>query len=219
VRLGAGLAGGEARDLLRGIPADWPILTWGPIVACKAAGAQAFGELLVAHRPPPSQWSERMSPKEVVGPAVFVNQRGKGRVVYCPCSVDVAFAGEYRVPEHRNLIANLVRWLHPAPLVAVEAPRNVEIVLTRDEAHKRLLVHFLCFSAPATFAAVNFADGRRVLPPQMEEPMAYVAQVRVGQPVAKARAADPATKVVLEGNSIRMETSRIHEVLIVESVG
>jgi hypothetical protein len=216
VRLPGTLAGGEGAFLLAGVPADWPILTWGPVVACKAAGAQGLGELLVAHRTPDNPWSWRMSPKEVVGPAVFIHRRGKGTAIYVPCAVDAAFVGDYRVPEHRNLIANLVRRLNPSPPVVVEAPRQVEIVVTRDEARRRTLVHLLCFSAPATFAAGNFTEGRRVLPPQMEEPIAYTARIRLNRPFSKVRAAGQASAVARDGNVVRLQTAAIHEVVLLE---
>ena len=38
--------------------------------------------------------------------------------------------------EHRFLIRNLIRYLNPEPLISVEAPPNVEVVLQSDEANR-----------------------------------------------------------------------------------
>ena len=144
-----------------------------------------------------------------------VNRHDKGKVIYSPCAIDEALAGEYRVPEHRNLIRNLVRYLNPRPQVVVEAPRNVEIVVTHDEERGRSLVHFLCFHAPHTSAAAGFGGGRRVLPPQMEEEMVYNARVQVNRPFTRAEAVGPGSEVGVQERTIELETDHCHEVLIV----
>jgi len=192
VRLPRSLEGGEGKFLLDGIPPDWPMLTWGPIAVLEPKAAEAFGELLVAFRSQDNMWSRRMSPEKVVGPAVLAHRHGQGRVLAVPCLPDAAFAGDYRMPEHRQLIYNLVRSLNPRPEVLVHAPRNVEVVLARDEARRRVLVHFLGFAAPATSADVPFPNGRRVLPPLAEEEASYRAQVDLCRPPAKAEATGPA---------------------------
>ena len=170
LRFPRALGEGNGGFLLAGVPADWPLLTCGPAVGCKPHGAEAFGELLIGYRPNP--WNGPTSEK-IVSPAVFVHDRGKGKVIYVPCAIDAAFVGDYCAAEHRNLIHNFARHLNPSPPVLVQAPRNVDIVVTRDQPKRRLLVHFLCFSAPPTFVAGPFQSGRRVLPPQMEEVMDY----------------------------------------------
>jgi hypothetical protein len=203
MRLPGSIAGGDGRFLMQGVPADWPMLVWAPAVICKTAGAQAFGEILTT------------SHQTVDGPAVFLRRHGKGTVIYLPAAVDAAFVGDRRMPEHRNLIGNLIRRLNPNPPLVIEAPRNVETVVTRDDARKRVLVHFLSFSAPPTFSASNFLwEGRRVLPPMMEESVRYAAQVRFNQRFSKVSAAGPDTKIVQEGDLVRLETANIHEVLV-----
>jgi hypothetical protein len=214
VRMRGTVASEEARDLWRDIPADWPMLVWGPVVGCEAAGAQAYGEIMAPYSTPPSQWSAHMSPEKAVAPAVFIHQHGKGKVVYLPFAVDTAGVGEYRMPEQRNLLRNAVRYLNPKPTVNVEAPPNVEIVVTRDDARHRLLIHLLAFSAPATFAAANFTEGRRVLPPQMEQPMRYEASIAVGTPFSKAAAWGPNSKITRSAGKIRLTTETIHEVVV-----
>jgi hypothetical protein len=214
LRLPGTLLGGDGRFLLEGIPADWPILTWGPIAVFEPTEARGFGELLTAHRSRDNMWSWRMSPDKVVGPAVLIHRQGKGNVVCVPCLPDAAWVGDYRMPEHRKLIRNLVRHLHPHPEVEVTTSPNVEIVVTRDR-DRRLLVHFLCFSAPATSAAVAFPNGRRVLPPLMEEAVPHKARVQVNRSFRKAEAADSGPAVAVKGSTIEFQTAGAHAVLVI----
>src|ERR1700722_13551723 len=122
VRLPASLASGEGRFLLRDIPADWPMLTWAPVAAYREDSALAFGELMIAYRSQDNPWSRHMSPGRVVGAAVFINRYGRGRTVLAPCLPDAAYIQRYRMPEHRNFIRNIVRYLNPTPGVLVAGP-------------------------------------------------------------------------------------------------
>jgi hypothetical protein len=213
VRLPGGLEKGDGSFLLKGIPPDWPMLTWGPLAAYEPNGARSFGELMVAHRSRDNQWSGHMSPDKVVGPAVLIHRLGAGEVICVPCALDAAYVGDFRMPEHRTLIANLIRHLNPKPSVTVRAPLNVEIVVSRDEARQRLLVHLICFAGSVTSAAVAFPKGTRVLPPVMAEPMDYRARVHVREPFAKAEVAGPETDISVNGNDVDLQISTPHEVL------
>src|ERR1019366_1981380 len=73
--------------------------------------------------------------------------------------------------------------LNPEPLLSVEAPPNVEVVLQSNDAHQRLLIHLLCFSSPATFVAAPFSKGKQVLPVPMETPMRYEARLTLNRSV------------------------------------
>ncbi|HQH51868.1 MAG TPA: hypothetical protein PKY01_05545 [Candidatus Hydrogenedentes bacterium] len=213
VRLSRTIAADDTRWLLNGIPGDWPLLTWGPIAVCEPTEAAAFGELMVAHRTSNNIWQERMSPKESVAPAVFVNRIGEGEVVYMPCAVDEAMSSEYRAPEHRDLIHNAIRYLYPEPEVIVEAPHNVEIVVTRDEARNRLLVHLLSFFAPPTSVAAILGEGRRVLPSIMEEEMPYTARVTVNRPFSSVTVQGPGAEARVKGQVVDVSVSKCHEVV------
>ena len=215
VRLPTTLYEGEGKFLLSDMPPGWPMLTWGPVAQFQPTDAKTYGELMTPHLPG-GRWDARMSPKEVVGPAVLIHRRGKGKVVYSPCAIDAAFVQDYRVPEHRNLIRNMVRYLNPHPQVVVQAPRNVEVVVTLDEERKRLLLHLLCFYAPATGAAAKQGEGRRVLPPLMEEEMDYRARVHVQRPFRDVRIVGPDSHASTDGKIIELKTSHAHEVLVVE---
>jgi hypothetical protein len=227
IRLPESLRRGDAGALLENIPPGWPALTWGPAAAFEAAKARSYGEILVAFRSPlappivpgtaPEPPATPLTADKSIGPAVFVKEHGKGRVVYVPCSPDAALMSNFRIPENRYLIRNLIRLLRPKPMVNVDAPLNVEAVVGNDEVRRRLLVHLVCFSAPPTATAAAFPHGKLVLPPMMEEPMAYDARVQVSRPFSKARAFSPDTKVVVKGDSIHVRTSAIHEIVIIEA--
>jgi hypothetical protein len=213
IRLPGSLAGGTGRFLLRDIPPDWPMLTWAPIAIYQAAGAQAFGELMTATRSQDNSWSKHMSPGKVAGPAVFLNRHGKGKTILVAAMPDAAFIQRYRMPEHRCLIRNLVRYLNPTPELEVDAPHSVESVITRDRKSNRLFVHFLSFHAPPTATSAPFDKGRQVLPPTMEEPLEYVARLAMNRHYARASALGAKTRLETRGPEIIVSTDEIHEVV------
>jgi len=190
------------------------VLTVGPAVAVEPGEAKAFGDALASVPTPTNNWASHMSPGERIGPAVLLHERGKGMAAWITASMDAGFVAEYQVPEHRNLIANLVRRLDPIPPFAIDAPRNVECAVTGDDVRKRTIVHFVAYWAPPTFAAANFDAGRKVLPTQTEEAFGYRASVTVRRPFSKVSAFGKASKVLPEGDRIGIETSEIHDALI-----
>lgn len=207
----------DRRVLLKDIPPDWPILTSGPMAVFESKAAQPFGELLAAyHTPDENPFGRMLSPKAPLGPALFINRFEKGKVILVACSPDAAYAGNYRMPEHRRFIRNLIRYLNPNPPVEIEAPLNVAVVLTSDEANKRLLVHLICFSSPPTSVAAPFGKGKRVLPPPMEQPMHYQATIKLNRPFVKAYATSGHTQVVREKNQVRLVTSEVYDVLVLD---
>jgi hypothetical protein len=217
IRLPRSLNGGAGSFLLPDIPPDWPMLTWGPIAIYAAAGAQAFGDLMTAVRSQDNSWSKHMSPGQVAGPAVFVNRSGRGKTILVPAMLDAAYIQRYRMPEHRNLIRNLIRYLNPDPEVVVDAPHSVETAIGRDPQKNRLLVHLVSFAAPPTATSAPFDKGRQVLPPMMEEPVEYVARIRVKRGFAKVSAASPASRVeTFRGSQITVSTNQIHEVITIQ---
>jgi hypothetical protein len=217
IRLPAALAGGPGEFLLEAIPADWPFLTWGPLARYQPTTAQAYGDLLTAHRSAAQDniWRQLMSPNAVVGPAVLINRIGQGQVVCVPCLPDAAWIGNYRVPEHRNLLRNLVRYLNPTPPVQVTAPRNVEIVVTRDDQRGRLLIHWLCCNSPPTSVALSFPEGRRVLPSLIEETPHYWASVLINRPFSGIEAVQARAQVQPEQRRIDLELTDSYAVLAI----
>ena len=215
VRLPGHLARGEGKFLLEDIPADWPMLTWGPIAVFEPKESQAYGELMVAYRTQDNIWSWRMSPEKVVGPAILIRELGKGKVVCVPCAIDAAYVGDYRMPEQRNLIRNLIRYLNPRPEIIVEAPENVEIAVTHDKERNRLLVHFVNFSGSPTSAADPFSQGWRVLPPLMERSLPYSAKVHLNRRFTEASASEPEASLLAARQEIEVKTSSVHTTLTI----
>jgi hypothetical protein len=219
VRLPGILKRGEGAFLLEDVPADWPLLTWGAVSRYQPTTARAYGELLSAQRPKgdtPNTGAQLMSPGSVLGPAVLVNQVGRGRVVCLPCQPDAAIAGDYRAPEHRNLIRNLIRFLNPDPPIIIRAPLNVEAVVTYDAGHERMIVHLIGFNAPPTSATGNFTTGRRVLPPVMEETLTYTASLFVREPFRRAYTVGHDSLLTTANNEIEITTSQVHETVVIE---
>ncbi len=216
IRLPGSLAGGPGGFLLNNIPSDWPMLTWGPIAIYEAERAQAFGELIIAVRSKDNSWSKHMSPGKVVGSAVFVNRVGRGNTILVPAMPDAAFIQRYRMPEHRNLIYNLIRHLNPNPELVIDAPHSLETAIGQDRQRNELLVHLLNFAAPPTATSAPFDKGRSVLPPVMEEPSGYVARINVKGHFEKVTAASPVSRVDVRGSQITISTNEIHEVVTIQ---
>lgn len=215
VRLSASVAHGEKAVLAAGIRPDWSMPVWGPATVYAATTATAAGELLIRFAAESdAPWARHLSAGEVVGPAIFVNQHGRGQVISCACSPDAASVSDYRIPEHRYLVRNLLRYLNPSPLLSINAPANVEAVASIDKKTNRLLVRLIAFSAPATALAAPFGKGRSVLPPPMEEPMRYEASVQVDRAFSQVWTASSNTHLSRQGSQARITTSEIDEVLI-----
>ncbi len=185
----------------------------------ETSSAQGYGEVLTAHRSvegADNPWRDHMSAGRVIGPAITVNEYGKGKAVFVACCVDAAWGESYRMPEHRDAIRNLVRYLNPEPDVLIQAPLNVETVVTEDKNQQRLLVHFIAFWGTATSSMGRQGQGRMVLPPLMEETFGYTAKVTVKRPFSKANGESADSTVSVSGDTVTLQTSQIHEVLIIE---
>ncbi len=216
VRLPSGPKDSELARLADGLPTNVPILTWGPIAIMKPADAMAYGQLMVAHRTKDNPWTWRMSADKAVGPAVLLRKLGKGQVMTLPCSPDAAYAGDYRMPEHRILLGNCVKVLRPKPAVTVQAPLNVESIMTREEKRRRIYIHLVAFFGPPTHAAEPFPQGNRVLPALMEEPGLYDAQITCRYDVHKVRAHHADTQIRRQGRRIGVRVARPHEVVMLD---
>lgn len=215
IRFPATLHHGAEAPLVKDIPSDWSMPVWGPITVYKPTTAKPVGEVLQRFRPATnSPWARHLSADKVVGPAIFINRYGKGKVIYTACSPDAAWVSDYRMLEHRYLLHNLLRYLNPKPLVSVNAPANVEIMVSSDKRENRLFVRLVTFSSPATSVATRVGNGRRALPPPMEEPMYYKATVELGCKFSKVLTASGKTQLSRNGNQVQVNTSEIDEVLI-----
>jgi hypothetical protein len=146
-----------------------------------------------------------------VGPAILVNAVGQGKVVCVAGAPDFASAGEHPIPEVRALLRNVVRYLHPAPVVEVTAPQNVEAVVMQDETTGALLVHLLGYQSPPQYTPSR--NRPYVLPALIEDTPMYRARITVRQPSTKAAAHSPRTQVTVEGQTVEVVVDEVHEVV------
>jgi hypothetical protein len=216
VRLAKGRedAGAVAGDL----PHDWPFLVKGPATIYAATTARPLGELLRPHRTTRQTEGKEgtdwpMSADSPVGPAILVNQVGKGTVLTFAASPDFATASEHHIVEARRLLGNAVRVLDPAPRVEIKAPANIEAVVSDDPANRTLRVHLLGYFAPPQTTPVK--DRPYVMPALLEDTPTYRTTLVVRDGVRTARGLNASTEVRLRGNRLEATVNDIHEVLLI----
>ncbi len=205
--------------LREGISADWPFLVKGPATVYEPTTAVAVGELMRPHRSPrqlsgqqTTEWP--MSADEAVGPAILVNQVGRGCVVTLAASADFATASEHHIVEARRLFRNAVRMLNPQPLVEVMAPSNVEAVVTDDPAKRILRVHLLAYNpTPQTTPSKNRPY---VLPGLIEDAPIYRASIILRRGIKKVTTVDKPLTLDVDNSRIDLMINGIHEVVLIE---
>jgi hypothetical protein len=201
------------------LPKDWTFLVKGPATIYEATSAEQVGELFAPERTTRQQEGKEgtewpMSPGEVVGPAILVHRLGKGSVVTFAGSPDYATASEHHIVESRQLLANAVRYLHPNPRIRIEAPANIQSVVTDDPERRILRVHFLGYNAGPQSMPVK---GRPfVLPALIEQPPMYRAQVTLRDQFKTARAIDSETIIDQNAQQFALVINNIHETLVIE---
>lgn len=199
------------------IPSGWPFLVKGPATIYEPTTAQAFGQLLKPHRTTRqlegkegTDWP--MSADAPVGPAILINQLGRGTVLTFAGSPDFATASEHHLVEARKLLRHAVRLLNPKPRLVITAPANVEAVVTDDPAARTLRVHLLGYNAPPqTTPAFNRPY---VLPRPIEDPPMFRATIQSSQPFRRVRAWNPATALKRRGQTVEVTVSDVHEVVL-----
>ncbi len=205
---------------LRGdLPADWPFLVEGPATVYQPTTAVAIGELMIPHRMPKQRRGELvtdwpMSADQPVGPAILVNQVGKGVVLTFSASPDFATASEHHLVETRQLFRRAVRLLHSAPVVEVTAPANVEAVVTDDQEHRTLRVHLLAYNpTPQTTPAKNRPY---ILPGLVEDRPMYRASIKSARPITGATSLNETTLLTRQGNRLDLTVDDIHDVILIQ---
>jgi len=155
-----------------------------------------------------------------VGPAIVLNEYGKGKIAFVPFKLEASYASNSMVGEQRILIRNLVRELTPKPVIEVEAPLNLEAVVTRDEKGGRFLVHLIGFNATKqalTGRTSDLGNPEGGLRPDlmMEEPLLYEAKIRVHQDFKEVKVWNRNTQLDIEDNVIQILCREIHETVII----
>jgi len=200
----------------RGIPADWPFLVRGPATIYEPGTAMPVGELLDSHRaslanPAGYNVDWPLSARQVVGPAMLLNVLGKGTVLTFAGSPDSATAGEHHLVEARRLFANAVRLLHPRPRVQVDAPANVEAVVTDDPAARTLRIHLIAYNATPQTTPIK--DRPYVLPGLIEDAPLYRAGIELPGGLKRVQALNRTTQLKKRGNRVELTVADIYEVI------
>jgi hypothetical protein len=206
----------KAKPFTRGLRADWPFLVKGPATVYEPGDASPVGQLLKPHRTAlqragkdKSDWP--MSADSPVGPAILIHPLGKGVVLTLAGSPDFSTASEHHITETRKVFRNAVRYLHPSPRVEIEAPANVEAVVTDDAATRTLRVHFLAYSSlPQTTPARNRPF---VLPGLMEEAPIFKVTVKTRSSLKSVEACAKSTRLELHSDRVEAMIHDVHEVL------
>ena len=204
--------------IAKGLRRDWPFLVEGPATIYSATSAQPVGRLLKPYRTTrqcegaeSTYWP--MSADEPVGPAILINQVGKGTVLTFAASPDFATASEYPIVEARRLLGNAVRFLHPAPRVHVDAPSNVETVVTDDPANRMLRVH--CIAYNPTPQGIPMKEIPYVIPGLIEDAPIYRIALESNGPLKRAEALNKSTSLTHRGGRIEATVSDIFDVIVI----
>lgn len=201
----------------------YDVLSLGPGNVVESRG-ETFGELKISFydRDPDKCISHGVHPAfEKVGPAIVLNEYGKGKVAFAPFRLGASYASNSMLGEQRILIRNLIRELTPETAIEIEAPLNVEAVITRDEEGNRFLVHLIGFSATKqalTGKATDFlkypeASIRPYL--MMEEPLVFIANIRVNQDFKDVSVWHKGTQLSTQGRNIRVLCTEVHETVTI----
>ncbi|MCC6235797.1 MAG: hypothetical protein IT580_24385 [Verrucomicrobiales bacterium] len=175
-----------------------------------------LGELMDSHRasladPTACNSDWPLSARQAVGPAVLINSEGKGQVLTFAGSPEVATAGEHLIVETRKLFANAVRWLNPTPRVRVDAPANVESVVTDDPKTRTLRIHLIAYNATPQTTPVK--DRPFVLPGLIEDAPMFRAVIEIRGGLRSAKSLNGTTQLMRRGNRIEVTVADLHEVI------
>ena len=213
------LDGTAAHEFGTDIRPDWPFLVKGPATVYEPTTAVAFGQLheparTVRQREGRMGTDWPMSAGAAVGPALLVHRVGKGTVITCAASPDFATAGEHAIVSARNLFAMAVRTLLPERRFEIDAPANVEAVVTDDPAAKQLRVHLLGYNpTPRSTPARNRPY---VLPGLIEDAPLFRVTLTCRDEPHDVQAADPATQIRIDGRRVEATIEDVHDVLVVD---
>ncbi|MGA1237125.1 MAG: alpha-amylase family protein [Limisphaerales bacterium] len=218
VAIGGEGAGALSQHLAPNQEDGWSFLVRGPATVYKPTTAEAAGMLRESVRnslanPEGYNKDWPLSAGEVVGPAVMLNQVGKGRVLTFAVSPDYSTASEHAIVEARKLWAQGVRMLLPERRVEVVAPSNVEVVVTEDADARVLRVHLLCYNATPRTLPVK--DRPYVLPGLIEDRPMFRASLRFSDKVKGVKGLSEETRIRKRGRDVEVVVEDVHEVILV----
>jgi hypothetical protein len=208
----------DPRSLSADLRPHWPFLVKGPATVYEPTTASPFGKLYKPHRTQRQRQGKMgtewpMSADRPVGPAALINRVGKGTVVTCAASPDYALASEHALVENRVLFRNLFQALGAKRRVTVNAPANVEAVVTDDPATRQIRIHLLAYNpTPRTTPQKNRPY---ILPGMIEDAPIFRASVTTDKPVQAAEALNPSTQLQMERSTVQAMIEDVHEVLLI----
>lgn len=184
-------------------------------ILIESDGAQTFGELRTALPGGRAPGTAGCSPWKTVGPALAIHPFGKGKSAYFPLPLDWQYASQRALPDHRNLIRNALRYLHPNREATVEAPVNVESVVMRGRLGGEFIVHLVALWPRKNCKTYWLAPAPTT--EFMEEPARYRATITFWKKVRHVRALSSETAISSVGSTVRIETGQVHETLIIST--
>lgn len=200
------------------IRSDWHFLVKGPAAVFEPTSAMPVGELLQPHRTTHqregregTEWP--MSADSPVGPAILVNQLGRGKVITFACSPDCATASEHHIVEARRLLASAVHLLNPDPRVRISAPATVQAVVTDEPSERTLRIHLLGYNSPPQ--TIPPKNRPYILPGLIEDLPIYRATLEFAEPVKMISALNKSTELRRRGQRLDATVNDVHEVLVV----
>ncbi len=217
VRLGKGNA--TLPTLSTDIRKNWPFLVKGPAVVWKPTTGKPVGELLQPDRSNLQKegrvgFDWPLSAADPVGPAAILNQRGKGSVLTLAASPDYATTSEHRIVEARLLLRNAIESFRPTPLVSIDAPKNVEAVITHDKETKTIRVHLLGYLAPPTTTPPK--NRPFTLPALIEDAPIFRAKIDVQPEIVEVKVLNETTKLKRTKQRLTVQVEDIHEVVVIQ---
>ena len=209
----------KIRPLVDAFKPDWSFLVKGPAAQFEPTTAIPVGELQKPYRTTRQKEGREgtdwpMSAESTVGPAILLNQVGKGTVLTFTCSPDYAVASEHHVVEARKLLAHAVGVLYPKPRIRMAAPTTVETVITEDSSTKTLRVHLLGYNSPPQTTPLK--DRPYVLPATIEDKPMYRVKLDLDRPARRITPYNKSTILKTSGTQVEATIDDIHEVITIE---
>jgi hypothetical protein len=201
-----------------GIDRRYYVLNQGPVQLVERTAAQGVGDLhdSFCRRILPQQFfSHNVHPPYVrLTDAIYINEYGQGKCIYVPFGLDRSYADIHELPEHRQLIGNLVRCLAEPPWLEVDAPLNAEAVLTHSGPQLRLhLTMFHPLRQAVTLPTLN----QPIRPSsRMEEPALYRARIRMQGPFRSVSKWRASSELAVDGQQIELTCEDVHEVITID---
>jgi hypothetical protein len=208
----------ERHAVLRGFEATNLIAFGGELPDVRPAPGTTVLLTLVPESPtaPPENAWLRIPRSQI--PGLVIRERNGARVAFLPADIDRRYASG-NLPDHGNLLANLVRWAasDSIPLV-VQGPGLIDCHLFRqpaDRQHDRLILHLVNLTSAGTWRApVEELIPVGPLTVRVKLPEGVPTKLRLLLTVSGATD----TKVIRQGNWAQFEVRSVldHEVAVLE---